>query len=87
MRINTDKIRKYLRNFDFKTLFIEELGWDHHASSIELMIDSKNYHLISVAQKRDFVAFIFFRSDNTVTLIMRHGEKSNARLANRLMNI
>ena len=58
MKINSDRIRNYLKNFDFKTVFIEELGWDHHAASLEIIVDSKNYHLISVAQKRDFVAFI-----------------------------
>ena len=30
MAIDVARARQYLRNFDFKTLFIEELGWDRH---------------------------------------------------------
>ncbi len=37
--LNAEKVRKHLKRFDFETLFIEELGWDHHSETDELLID------------------------------------------------
>jgi type I restriction-modification system DNA methylase subunit len=54
--INT---RKLLQSFDFKTLFIEELGWDRYTSQpIEISVDAQAYSLAAIAEKRGLVAFI-----------------------------
>ena len=33
------RIKKYLKGFDFDSLFIEELGWDNHDSTLDVNID------------------------------------------------
>lgn len=52
------RTRDLLRQFDFKTLFIEELGWDHHKASLELPIDGQVFVLTAIAQKRGMVAYL-----------------------------
>lgn len=64
MRLDTDKTRQTLRNFDFKTLFIDLLGWDRHSASHEVTIDEKKFCLRAVAQKRGVVAFLCETSAN-----------------------
>ena len=36
MQINVHSARQLLRDFDFETLLIEELGWDHHTKKSTL---------------------------------------------------
>ncbi len=50
--------RNYLRNFDLNSLFIEQLGWDIHAQTLEVAVDGKNFILNAVAQKRGMAAFV-----------------------------
>lgn len=64
MRLDTDKTRQTLRNFDFKTLFIDLLGWDRHSASHEVTIDEKKFCLRAVAQKHGVVAFLCETSAN-----------------------
>ncbi|MFV1975217.1 MAG: DNA methyltransferase, partial [Candidatus Scalindua sp.] len=58
MTINVTHTRKYLKDFDFKTLFTEELGWDHCNKHLDISIDSHNFTLNAVAEKRGMAAFI-----------------------------
>ena len=58
MPIDTSRARKCLRDFDLKTLFIEELGWDHHTASLEVSVDGHSLTLDAVAEKRGMVAFV-----------------------------
>jgi hypothetical protein len=58
MTLKANTIRKHLRAFDFKKLFIEELGWDHHKARLDIPIDGQNFVLNAVAQKRGFQAFV-----------------------------
>src|SRR5271165_980724 len=57
MALNISKIRQLLKNFDFTTLFIDELGWDNYSARLNVTLDGKSHHLIAVAQKRGMVAF------------------------------
>jgi len=57
--INLDRTRTLLQNFDFKTLFIEELGWDRHDASLEISVEEKSYTLTAIAEKRGLGAFVF----------------------------
>jgi type I restriction-modification system DNA methylase subunit len=52
------KARQCLKEFDLRTLFIEEMGWDHHVSSLEVYVDGFAYTLNAVAQKRGMVVFV-----------------------------
>jgi hypothetical protein len=45
------KTRQCLKEFDLHTLFIEEMGWDHHISSLEVFVDGFAHTLKAVAQK------------------------------------
>jgi len=52
------KARQCLKEFDLCALFIEEMGWDHHISSLEVLVDGLAYPLKAVAQKRGMVVFV-----------------------------
>ena len=58
MIFNISKVRNYLKGFDFKTLFIEELGWDHYNKHLEIRIDSHTFTLSAIAEKRGMAAFL-----------------------------
>jgi hypothetical protein len=58
------KARQCLKEFDFRTLFIEEMGWDHHISSLEVFVDGIAYTLKTVAQKRGMVVFVCLPMDD-----------------------
>ncbi|MDA8239587.1 MAG: Eco57I restriction-modification methylase domain-containing protein [Nitrospiraceae bacterium] len=64
MQLDTARTRQYLKAFDFKSLFIDELGWNHCASRIDVAIENKSgsipplqFHLAAVAEKHGMVAF------------------------------
>ncbi|GIV05347.1 MAG: hypothetical protein KatS3mg016_0922 [Fimbriimonadales bacterium] len=56
--MNRERARQLLKTCDFTTLFIEELGWDHHRQSLSVELDGETYTLNAVAQKRGMVAFV-----------------------------
>ena len=45
---NRQRIQQHLRDFNFKTLFVEELGWDI-LNERPLMISCRWYHLYAAA--------------------------------------
>ena len=51
------KSRKLLAAFDFKSLFIEELGWNRHAASLVVSVDGKTCLLSAVSEKCGMVVF------------------------------
>ena len=52
-------VRRKLKDFQFESLFIEDLGWDHHrAEPLEITVDGGTFKLKAVAQKRGMVAFL-----------------------------
>src|SRR5208282_5570126 len=55
--LNVSKVRQLLKNFDFTTLFIDELGWDHYNAQLNVTLNGQSHHLVAVAQKRGMVAF------------------------------
>jgi len=50
MPFNLTRTRTLLRNYDFKTLFIEELGWDHYPSILDILVDGQNFTLGAIAE-------------------------------------
>ena len=57
MQINGQKTRQYLKQFDFQSLFITELGWDYHTQTLNVEVGESRYTLTAVAEKRGMVVF------------------------------
>ena len=55
--LDRDRIRAHLENFDLRSLFIEELGWDHGGTNTEATVAGHTYALQAIGQKRGMVAF------------------------------
>ena len=55
--LNERNTRQYLKESDFENLFTQELGWDHHAQSLNITIDETAYQLTAIAEKRGMVVF------------------------------
>ena len=58
MLLELPRTRHYLREFDFKSLFLDQLGWDRHVEHIKVPIGSHVFTLTAIAQKREMVAFL-----------------------------
>ncbi len=62
MQINVHRTRQLLRDLEFETLLIDELGWDRHKEEVnteirEKGVDEGEYLLTAIAQKRGMVVF------------------------------
>jgi len=66
MQIDHTRIREHLSNFNFKKLFIEELGWDRHDGSLAVQVEGQTFVLSAVAQKRGVQIFECPPSDGGV---------------------
>ena len=58
MDFNADTARALLAQFDFPTLFVEELGWDRHSGNLSIPISGETFALWAVAEKRGMVAWV-----------------------------
>ena len=58
MQINRNRISQLLRNFEFETLWIEELGWDRHTQRFNVTVDEIEFLLTAIAHKRGMVVFL-----------------------------
>ncbi|WP_448572895.1 Eco57I restriction-modification methylase domain-containing protein [Trichothermofontia sp.] len=55
---NRQRAQKYLQQFDFESLFIEELGWDTvDRVTLPFEVDGEPFDVVSIAQKRGFTVF------------------------------
>jgi len=57
-KLNIENTRDLLQRFDFKTLFVEELGWDRHHATLDVTVDGQTYQLTAIAEKRGMVVFV-----------------------------
>jgi hypothetical protein len=57
MRVDFAKAGELLREFDFKGLFREQLGWDNSTAEFPIDIDGQVYSLSGIAEKRGFAAW------------------------------
>ena len=55
--LNVRETHRYLKASDFETLFIEELGWDHHAQTLNIVVEETGYQLTAIAEKRGMIVF------------------------------
>ena len=51
------RVKQHLDNFDLRSFFIQELGWDHGGSDTEVPVEDRAYPLQAVAHKRGMVAY------------------------------
>lgn len=65
MPIDSARAKACLKDFDFRRLFIEELGWDHHDASLPVEIDGTTFNLAGCAHKRGLAAFVCQPSAST----------------------
>ena len=57
MPLNRSRCQPLLQSFDFKKLFIEELGWDKHTATLDVPLKTGAARLDAIAHKRGFVAW------------------------------
>jgi hypothetical protein len=58
MTLNTQNVKELLKEFNFKKLFIEELGWDRHSFDLSIPVKEDIFSLHAIAQKRGVQIFI-----------------------------
>ena len=58
MAIDRERARECLKSFDFRRLFLDQLGWDKHTSSLEKVIDGGAYRFQAVSEKRGVVVLV-----------------------------
>ncbi len=51
------KVKQYLDDFDLRSLFTQELGWDYGGSDTEVSVKDRAYPLQAIAHKRGMVAY------------------------------
>ena len=52
MTLNLERARQYLRSFNLRALFIQDLGWDRPAADVTIRLDDRDLVLQAVAEKR-----------------------------------
>ena len=58
MPLSTEALRPYLQAFDFPSLLVEGLGWNHYrAAPLNVSVDDHDYSLRPVAEKKGFAVF------------------------------
>ena len=57
MQTDRQKISQYLEEFDFKNLFTQVLGWDHHTQTLNITVDETDFLLTAVAEKHGMVVY------------------------------
>lgn len=58
MTLDTESGKKLLREFNFKDLFIEELGWDRYSKDFPIFVKDETFNLHATAQKRGVQIFV-----------------------------
>ncbi len=55
--LDRTKIKQHLERFDLRSLFIEELGWDHGGTNTQATVAGSTFALEAIAHKRGMVAY------------------------------
>ena len=58
MPLDAQRARQSLKDFDFRSLFVEELGWERHPAAHPVTVDGNTYRLDTVAHKRGLAVFV-----------------------------
>ena len=62
--LNRARVRRCLREFDLRSLFIDELGWDYGGTDVSVVVSEIEYQFEAVAQKRGMVAYQYKLKDH-----------------------
>jgi hypothetical protein len=57
MTLDATRARQSLKAFDFRALFLEELGWDHQRGALSVTVDSRTLTLEAIAHKRGMMVY------------------------------
>ena len=58
MPVEIESLRPHLQAFDFRSLLVEGLGWNHYqAAPVSIHVDTHDYALTPVAEKAEFVVY------------------------------
>jgi len=63
MPLNTARARQLLREVNFRSLFMEELGWDRHSGTLDVTVQGLPVSLSAIAHKRGMVAYHYVTPD------------------------
>ena len=64
--LDRNKVKQHLENFDLRSLFIQELGWDLGGAHTEATVADRTFVLEAIAHKRGLVAYQYVAdSDDT----------------------
>ena len=87
MQINLRETRQYLRESEFETLFIEELGWDYHRTQpLDITVDETDYRLTAIAEKRGMAVLSVHKPQlSTISQITRLAVRFKRKLQNLSM--
>lgn len=58
MTFDLSRARQNLQSSNFRKLFIEDMGWDHPISDLDILYGGNQLHLTAVAQKRGLTVLI-----------------------------
>lgn len=58
MPTNKARARSLLKQFELRTLFIEQLGWDAYGVGLPVTVDGREVALDALAQKRGMIAYL-----------------------------
>lgn len=58
MPIDRERVRWHLKEFDFRKLFVEELGWDNFHGNVNVSADGRDYRFEGVAEKRNVAVLL-----------------------------
>lgn len=64
--MNKAHAKELLKKFDFKALFLDELGWDNHEGLRTLNVGDEKFQLNAVAEKRGMAAFVCLMPDRPI---------------------
>ncbi len=66
MNLNPTRTRDYLKQFDFKNLFTDQLGWEQHRQTLPIQVEGQAFTLNAIAEKRGMVAYQCAASDGQI---------------------
>ena len=69
MGIDRERARQHLKEFEFRKLFVEELGWDKFNASLDKQLDGTTYTFRGVAEKRGVVVLLLDSIPESATRI------------------
>ncbi len=55
--LHRERILEYLRAANFSALFTQALGWEHYTQALNISVDTTEWHLSAVAEKRGMIVF------------------------------